>query len=381
MADESHDADAEIVRSVLSGDRDCFGQLVGRYLPMVHALVRANLGTMGDVDDIAQDAFLSAFNSLDKLRDPEKFAGWLATITRHECVRHAKERQRDQRNASAWSDALPVAYADDPAKRELHVMLEQAVRDLDVHHREILLLYYFSKKDLDEIESVLGISRENAKKRLQRARAALESHITTQVDELLDAYKPRKEHAARVIGAIAIAQPAWHIASEAAATASALATWGAWIMNAKTLAALGTAAVLAGLGVVAYSYGWSERARESSAQRDAGSIVQQAVPQAEKPSAPVASGSSEPSQTATASEPELETAAAAPEPERNRTAKSKRTGMVGGNPQRTGYYDVPAPLKMPTLIWATEMNGAPGTMPAIDTQGRIFGVPICYYSE
>lgn len=274
MADFLHRDDAEIVGRVLSGQRDEFGRLVERYMPMVHALVRANLGLMGDIDDIAQDAFLSAFHSLDKLRNPEKFAGWLASITRHECVRYAKVRQRAQRNAVAWRNTSPASTTDDPAKRELHQMLEQAVHDLDVQHREILLLYYFSKKDMGEIEAILDIPREAAKKRLQRARAVLESHITSQVGELLEAYAPHKEHAAKVSGAIAMAQPVWLLTSKTGA-ASALTGWSTLVMKAKTLAVMGTVALLAGLGIVSYSL--SVRDRETSAVKGARPYAARAV--------------------------------------------------------------------------------------------------------
>ncbi|MCC6152713.1 MAG: sigma-70 family RNA polymerase sigma factor [Candidatus Hydrogenedentes bacterium] len=367
MTHFTYNDDAAVVRSALSGNRDEFGRLVERYLPMVHALVRANLGAWGDIDDIAQDTFLAAFNSLDKLREPEKFAGWLATITRNECIRHAKDKKRFDRNVIAWSEGSPSVTSEDPGLRELHVMLEQAVRDLDVQHREILLLYYFSKKDMNEIEAVLDITRETAKKRLQRARAALETHITFKVGDLLEGYAPRREQAVRVVSAIALAQPMWLLGGNATAAASSLTTWGTLIMKSKTVVFCAVAG-LVGLGVVGYSYA----GRESE-----GAI--KAHPGAQPPVNPVTATPHPPaSSTASNMLPQNEDVVEAArektsiEPARSRIAQSTHSGMPGGNPQRTGFFDVPAPLTMPALRWEAEFNGLPGTMPAIDTHGRVF---------
>ncbi|MDZ4859982.1 MAG: sigma-70 family RNA polymerase sigma factor [Candidatus Hydrogenedentes bacterium] len=377
MADASYKNDGDIVRKILTGDRDAFGRLVERHLPMVHALVRANLGTMGDVDDIAQNAFLAAFTALDKLREPEKFAGWLATITRNECMRHVKLQQRERHNAGVWDGFAPSEIAEDPAQRELHEMLEKAVRELDVQHREILLLYYFMKKDMNEIEAVLGISRENAKKRLQRARAALETHIVEKVDELMEGYAPRKEHAVRVVGAIAAVQPAWIVpALGATAVAAPLAKlWGVQVMTTKTIAGIGSAVALLGI-VVAVSWGGGRDSVSRSEQEtetrlsDRNETQQGSSTQTESTREDLSE-----SVRATTSKPTTNTIAAEDESQQygsKLATKTNRTATIGGNPQRTGYVDAPAPLTKPAVLWETGMSGMPGTMPSVDDTGRIF---------
>src|SRR6201996_7021937 len=72
-------SDGDLVRLARGGDPVAFRLLVERHQPMVRARAR-QVGEASDVDDIAQESFLQAYLALDRLRDPDRFAGWLAGI-------------------------------------------------------------------------------------------------------------------------------------------------------------------------------------------------------------------------------------------------------------------------------------------------------------
>ncbi|MBN2310977.1 MAG: hypothetical protein JXR94_18525 [Candidatus Hydrogenedentes bacterium] len=76
-------SDADAVRRVLGGRRDDFAILVRRYLPAMQALAYSTTGSRQDAEDVAQESFLTAFRHLDSLREPERFACWLASIVKN----------------------------------------------------------------------------------------------------------------------------------------------------------------------------------------------------------------------------------------------------------------------------------------------------------
>ncbi len=84
--------DGNLVRLARDGDPAAFRLLVERHLPMARARAARLCPQPGDADDAVQDAFLQAFIALDRLRDPDRFAGWLGGIVANAC--RAQRRHR-----------------------------------------------------------------------------------------------------------------------------------------------------------------------------------------------------------------------------------------------------------------------------------------------
>jgi DNA-directed RNA polymerase specialized sigma24 family protein len=74
-------SDGDLARLARDGDRAAFRLLVERHQPAVRARARRLCANPSDVEDVMQESFLQAFLGLDRLRDPDRFAGWLAGIT------------------------------------------------------------------------------------------------------------------------------------------------------------------------------------------------------------------------------------------------------------------------------------------------------------
>ncbi|MGH3156456.1 MAG: RNA polymerase sigma factor, partial [Streptosporangiaceae bacterium] len=77
--------DDELVLLARDGDPVAFRLLVERHQPMVRARARQLCANPSDIDDVMQETFLRAFIALDQLRDPGRFAAWLAGITANVC--------------------------------------------------------------------------------------------------------------------------------------------------------------------------------------------------------------------------------------------------------------------------------------------------------
>jgi len=227
------DRDARLVRAALAGRSAAFERLVQRYLPMVHALACAHAGD-ADAEDVAQEAFLLAYHKLNTLREPRKFAGWLATITRNVARRAAQKRAREV----PLEDAAAAEQTVDPAveQRELAALLREHLDRMEDEQREVLLLYYFAGRTLPEIARILDISQDAAAKRLQRARQALGEQLLGEVAKA-DLPRPDFDGRRRVIMAAIVAAPAaWQAAAATAAVSiSAKLLVGAAVVSATAV--------------------------------------------------------------------------------------------------------------------------------------------------
>src|SRR5215472_8593543 len=101
--------DGDLVRLARDGDPAAFRLLVERHLPMARARAARLCRQPDDADDAVQDAFLQAFLALDRLRDPERFAGWLGGIVANVC--RAQRRRAPLTLLGDWPENLHPASA------------------------------------------------------------------------------------------------------------------------------------------------------------------------------------------------------------------------------------------------------------------------------
>lgn len=78
---------AELVRAAGEGSQRAWDELVDRYSGLVWAVCRAHRLSDADAADVSQTAWLRLVEHLGRVRDPERVGAWLATTTRHECLR------------------------------------------------------------------------------------------------------------------------------------------------------------------------------------------------------------------------------------------------------------------------------------------------------
>ena len=228
-------SDAAIVRQVLSGQRDRFALLVQRHIGTVYAVAYSHSRNHADAEDITQETFLKAFTSLDALREPKKFGGWISVIARNAAQTLMKKQSRESAVTAA---AAPTAETEspDPSRGELHSVLREALDNLDQSTREILMLQYFAGKNARQIADALGITHAAARKRLQRARETLSRDLLGEFQDALTPRRPLADQSKTIMQAILTAAATWNLAGIAAG-ASALIAWGLSKLSATALSA------------------------------------------------------------------------------------------------------------------------------------------------
>src|SRR5690349_5915377 len=87
--------DAELVAQARGGDKEAFGHLVERYQQMVERIARKMVAEEWIAHELAQEAILQAYLSLDHLRDPSRFKSWLYGITLNICRSYLQNQKMD----------------------------------------------------------------------------------------------------------------------------------------------------------------------------------------------------------------------------------------------------------------------------------------------
>ena len=87
--------DAQCVHRCIQGDADAFAELVRRYQHAVYGLALSYVHSFADAEDLAQEAFIAAYQNLHRLREPARFAPWLKTIAVNLCRNWQRNRKAE----------------------------------------------------------------------------------------------------------------------------------------------------------------------------------------------------------------------------------------------------------------------------------------------
>ena len=165
--------DRRLVLLARGGDRSAFGELVLKYSGVVRALTAARLGRGADAEDAAQETFLLAFDRLERLDDPERFAGWLSTIAVNSAL--MRLRKADRRRAASLA-SLPSEPADESAPigagletAEDRERLTALVATLDEKTQVVLALRFREEMAVKDIAAQLGDQPPAVAMRISRA--------------------------------------------------------------------------------------------------------------------------------------------------------------------------------------------------------------------
>jgi RNA polymerase sigma factor (sigma-70 family) len=173
-------SDAELVtaaRSKGSSRDDAFRTLVQRYQPMVYA-VALSLVRPADADDVAQDAFLRAFQNLDLLADPSRFGVWLRRITFGVAIDHGRADRTRTRHLDDQFDFVDATDPDlDPLSRveqnEIASRVLAALDRMPARYRVPLTLYHIDGLSHAKIARTLGVPDATVRSIVARARRRL----------------------------------------------------------------------------------------------------------------------------------------------------------------------------------------------------------------
>ena len=195
------------------GCTQSYGRIVLACQNTVTAIALAITRDVQASEDIAQEAFIKAWQQLTQLNNSSSFLPWLRQITRN----LARDWLRANRNRPLSGEAAEIAIgmAADPspngvdamARVEEELVAEEIISALPEDSRESLLLYYREGQSSQQVAMLLGLSDAAVRKRLSRARASVREEMLRRFGEFARNTAPGTAFAALVSSTLMLAAP------------------------------------------------------------------------------------------------------------------------------------------------------------------------------
>jgi RNA polymerase sigma factor (sigma-70 family) len=153
----------DLVTRAAKGEKQAWDALVERFIPLIWSICRNHRLSNADAEDVGQIVWMQLTGQLGKIRDPAALPGWLATVTRRECLRVMDATHRlpmvgyvidaeiiaDERSAAAEQELLAT---------ERHAALREAFAALSPSDQQLIaLLLDDPPVSYTEISARLGI--------------------------------------------------------------------------------------------------------------------------------------------------------------------------------------------------------------------------------
>jgi RNA polymerase sigma-70 factor (ECF subfamily) len=185
-------ADLSLVRRAQAGDMDAFGELVDRNRRAVFRAALAAVGSATEADDVAQDAFMTAFQKLGSFRAESSFKTWVLTITWRKAIDRRKSLSRWVARLASRGPAgdfgeppdlveqLPsqtMSQEDALMTKTRQRQIRKLIASLPRRLRDPLLLACSGDHSYDQIAAVLRVPVGTVKWRVSEARRVLKQKL------------------------------------------------------------------------------------------------------------------------------------------------------------------------------------------------------------
>ena len=186
--------EAVLVELAQRGDREAFGGLVVMYQDRLYNVISRLCSNPADVEEIAQEAFLRAFEKIRDFRGKSRFYTWLfriatnlalSRIRRSKCVKFHSLDAADEQDNLPDSDVVTQTLAEkrnvspDAAAitRETGLRIEAALQELDEDYRVVVVFRDIEDMNYSQIAEILELPEGTVKSRLHRGRCMLRDKL------------------------------------------------------------------------------------------------------------------------------------------------------------------------------------------------------------
>ena len=241
-------SDTELVMASRQGQVAAFGELVERYQTLVCGISFSAGRDRALSEDIAQETFVSAWSSLNDLREPAKVRPWLCQIARNLTSKALRGRKREVISDLQFDETMTTSSPLDGAlQKESSQLVWDALDQIPETYREPLVLFYCQEQSSKQVAEQLDLTEAAVQQRLSRGRQHLKDSVAAHVEHALTKTKPSKSIAAAVVALIAVRTAT--SASAATSSATAAAKQGLSKMTMLKMAAVAAAAAITAGGL------------------------------------------------------------------------------------------------------------------------------------
>ena len=190
IAQRDRAADAGLDRDLharaLNGDLSAYERIMRRYNQRLFRLARSIVTVDAEAMDVVQESYITAYQHLSELQNPDSLGGWLARIVRNAALMHLRKTRRYQTMDDSDFDKVlhltrPVQQQMQPdrelANAQLRHILEDCIDELPDAFRSVFMLRAVEQCSVTEVAEVLDIKEATVKTRFHRARMLLQQKL------------------------------------------------------------------------------------------------------------------------------------------------------------------------------------------------------------
>lgn len=171
-------ADQHYIRKTLKGDTRAFSILIERYQDFVFTIVLRIVKVREEAEEVAQDTFLKAYESLSGYRGESKFSTWIYSIAYRKALDRLRKNNRmrpveliediTESNMAHIENALGFLE-----QKERNETIQRCIGALPEKDAAIITFYYFEEQSVREIAAITNLTEDNIKVKLHRSRKKL----------------------------------------------------------------------------------------------------------------------------------------------------------------------------------------------------------------
>ncbi|MEP6262507.1 MAG: sigma-70 family RNA polymerase sigma factor [Gillisia sp.] len=178
--------DLEIISKILQGETALYEIIIRRYNPYLFKLGRSYGFIHQDTEDLMQEAFISAYTSLEKFENRSSLKTWLVKIMLNHCYhrKHKFSYKNELVNGTAQKSNVIPKFSNNNSNtgktvmnNELKHVLETAIHEIPENYKLVFTLRELNGMSTMETAAALEISESNVKIRLKRAKVLLQKEI------------------------------------------------------------------------------------------------------------------------------------------------------------------------------------------------------------
>ena len=167
--------DSYYIEKVINGDTSAYASLVSKHKSLVFSIALKILNNREDAEEVAQDSFLKAYQSLKTFEQKSKFSTWLYRITYNTAISKTRKKRFE---TTGMDDHIIYNYTTDEIVESVYRMeendhvrlVELVLQGLPEEDNLLVTLFYKSEHSVEDISGITGLSESNVKVRLHRIR-------------------------------------------------------------------------------------------------------------------------------------------------------------------------------------------------------------------
>ncbi|HQY53248.1 MAG TPA: sigma-70 family RNA polymerase sigma factor [Ignavibacteria bacterium] len=184
--------DMVLIDEALAGRQNSYAKLMKKYQPMITHLIYRMISKKEDVEDLTQEAFIKAFNSLANFDKQYAFSTWLFKIATNNAIDYLRKKKlytfsidkKIQADDSDYSFEIPD-HGNKPDNnvidKQLRIILDEAIESLPSKYKDVIVLRHKKEKEYEEIAKELNLPLGTVKAHIFRGRELLNKYLKDKI--------------------------------------------------------------------------------------------------------------------------------------------------------------------------------------------------------